>query len=193
MEDNQNSKESPSDIEDSAAVSASTDNSSDVAAASDKEGATSSSESAAPSHSEPPKNENAAEEVAEGTVLVVDDSAPNRRIVRSVLEKINVPVLECEDGLEAKKKFNKFQKKFVAIISDINMPGLDGVSLLEEVRKTLPEMPFFLITGEPYAGQIVRAKELKVNGIIVKPLKSDSVLEKLAMVFPHIRMKRRLG
>lgn len=131
------------------------------------------------------KSDGDEEEVPNDVVLVVDDSQPNRKIVRAALEKHRIPVIESSDGKDAEFRFKMHQAKVMAIISDINMPGQDGVELLEAVRQLKGDLPFILITGEPFAERIKRARELKVSAIVVKPLTSQVLIEKLAQALPN--------
>ncbi len=93
----------------------------------------------------------------EGTFLVVDDSPPNRKIVSALLTYNEAPVIECGDGRTAKEIFLKNVQKIEGIISDINMPGLDGIDLLKAIREVNQTVPFFIITGDPDADSVIEA------------------------------------
>lgn len=120
----------------------------------------------------------------EGTFLVVDDSPPNRKIVSALLTFNEAPVIECGDGRTAKEIFLKNAQKIEGIISDINMPGLDGIDLLKAIRAVSQTVPFFIITGDPDADSVIEARKLGVQAVLVKPLRGKVLAEKLNTVFP---------
>ncbi|GKS56980.1 transcriptional regulator [Nitrospira sp.] len=80
-------------------------------------------------------------------VLVVDDEADMRALVGLVLDKIGYVVVEACDGLEATQEVRR--RHFDVIVTDLNMPNLDGVQLMMHVHERFPDMPGILLTGEP--------------------------------------------
>lgn len=121
------------------------------------------------------------------TILIAEDSPPNRKILGHLLEKFGYDVIACENGQEAWDKLTTTtDKKIVAIISDIMMPVMDGLSFLRQVRghETLKTIPFVLVTAISDKEYIVQAKELNVNGYILKPVTFQRVSGKLQELFP---------
>lgn len=120
-------------------------------------------------------------------ILVAEDSAPNRNILVHLLKRFGYKVIDCEDGEKAWESLqNISDKKLVAILSDIMMPNLSGIELLKKVRHNdqLKALPFVLITAVTEKEYIVEAKELGVNGYILKPVTSERVKSKLKELFP---------
>lgn len=130
------------------------------------------------------------EEVPAGdrdTIIIAEDSPPNRKILAHLLEKLGFHVVACENGQEAWDKFNSGEfPKVVAIISDIMMPSMDGISLLRKVRQEskVKDLPVVLVTAVSEKDYIVQAKELEVNGYILKPVTFQRVTAKLKELFP---------
>jgi CheY-like chemotaxis protein len=122
--------------------------------------------------------------LTEGTFLVVDDSPPNRKIVSALLTYNECPVIECTDGRIAKEIFLKNAQKIEGIISDLNMPGMDGIELLKVVREVSKTVPFFIITGDPDTDYVLESKKLGVQAVLVKPLRAKVIAEKMNLVFP---------
>jgi len=122
------------------------------------------------------------------TIIVAEDSAPNRTILCHLLKKLGYDVLEAEDGQKAWNLIqeHKAHKKIVAILSDIMMPNIDGIQFLKQVRgdETLKTIPFVLITAVSDKEYIMQAKALHVNGYILKPVTFQRVLAKLQELFP---------
>ncbi len=118
-------------------------------------------------------------------VLIVDDFATLRKIVKGCLQQIGFEnVTEVEDGKEALEKLQSGEFKLV--ISDWNMPQMMGVELLRAVRsdEKLKSVPFLMITAEAQTENIREAtKEASVSTYIVKPFTTEGLQEKLEAIF----------
>jgi two-component system chemotaxis response regulator CheY len=116
-------------------------------------------------------------------VLIVDDSAAIRKILQRVLGQANVPitqVLEAGDGVEALKMLK--DNKVGLILSDINMPNMDGLQLLSEIRAVdeWKSVPVVMITTEGSQSKVLEAVQLGASGYVRKPFTPDQIKEKLA-------------
>lgn len=121
------------------------------------------------------------------TVIVAEDSPPNRKILSHLLQKLGFNVVACEHGQEAKDALNSGSHgNVVAIISDVMMPKMDGIQLLRHVREDerFKELPFVLVTAVSEKDYIVQARALNVNGYILKPVTFDRLTGKLRELFP---------
>lgn len=119
------------------------------------------------------------------TVLVVDDFATMRNIMRNILRKLEFSaILEAEDGRQALATLKT--SKVDLIISDWNMPNMSGLDLLQHVRAAadLKDIPFLLVTAEAQQDNIVKAVQAKVNNYIVKPFTAEILDKKLAALLP---------
>jgi two-component system chemotaxis response regulator CheY len=119
--------------------------------------------------------------------LVVDDFSTMRRIVRNLLKELGYTnVDEAEDGLMALNKLRSEQFDFV--VSDWNMPVMDGLTMLQEIRKdpTLSKLPVLMVTAEAKKENIVAAAQAGANGYVVKPFTAATLDEKLAKIFEKI-------
>ena len=117
-------------------------------------------------------------------VLVVDDFATMRRIVKGVLKQLGFcNIIEAEDGSEALKEM---QKEAVGlVVSDWNMPNMTGLELLKAVRgdENLKGTPFIMVTAEGQKENVVEAVKAGVNNYIIKPFTPETFGEKLEKVF----------
>ena len=121
------------------------------------------------------------------TIVVAEDSAPNRTILVLLLKKLGFNVIECEDGKVAWDAMESGKdQNLVAIISDMMMPGMDGMELLRKVRADdrFKALPFVFVTAVSEKEYIFQAKSLQVNGYILKPVTYKRVLQKLQELFP---------
>jgi two-component system chemotaxis response regulator CheY len=120
-------------------------------------------------------------------IIVAEDSAPNRKILAHLLQKMGFEVIACENGEEAWKAFSGGEhQRIVAILSDMMMPVMDGLTLLKTVRESAQgkSIPIVLITAVSDKDLILQAKNLSVNGYILKPVTSQRVESKMKELFP---------
>ena len=113
------------------------------------------------------------------SILVVDDFPTMRRIVRSLLKELGFTnVEEAEDGQEALGKLKSGDFEFV--VSDWNMPNLDGLEMLKQIRadEAMKALPVLMVPAEAKKENIVAAAQAGANGYIVKPFTLKSIEEK---------------
>ena len=121
--------------------------------------------------------------------LVVDDFSTMRRIVRNLLKESGyAEVDEAEDGVVALGKLRA--SKFDFVVSDINMPNMNGFQLLAEIKKDekLKHIPVLMVTAEARKEDIVAAAQQGAAGYIVKPFTKATLEDKLN----HILVKTGL-
>ncbi len=124
-------------------------------------------------------------------ILVVDDFSTMRRIVRNLLKELGFTnVEEAEDGAVALGKLREGNFEFV--VSDWNMPNMDGLTLLQNVRgdARLKTLPFLMITAEAKKENIIAAAQAGASGYIVKPFTAATLSEKLAKIFEKMEQGR---
>ncbi len=116
--------------------------------------------------------------------LVVDDFSTMRRIVRNLLKELGFTnVDEAEDGVVALQKLKGGGFDFV--VSDWNMPNMDGLTLLQTVRADpgLKHLPVLMITAEAKKENIIAAAQAGASGYIVKPFTAATLSEKMEKIF----------
>lgn len=121
------------------------------------------------------------------TIVIAEDSPPNRMILAHLLTKLGYKVVATENGDAALKALTSGEhKNIVLLISDIMMPVMDGLALLRHVREQAEwkTLPVVLITAVVEKEYIARAKDMNVNGYILKPVTYDRVTAKLSELFP---------
>jgi two-component system chemotaxis response regulator CheY len=119
--------------------------------------------------------------------LVVDDFSTMRRIVRNLLKELGYAnVDEAEDGVVALSKLKGGDFEFV--VSDWNMPNMDGLTLLQTIRAdpALASLPVLMVTAEAKKENIIAAAQAGANGYIVKPFTAVTLDEKLAKIFEKL-------
>lgn len=119
--------------------------------------------------------------------LVVDDFSTMRRIVRNLLKELGYTnVDEAEDGAIALQKLQAGSFEFV--VTDWNMPNMDGLTLLQTIRATpnLKHLPVLMITAEAKKENIIAAAQAGASGYIVKPFTAGTLSEKLNKIFEKL-------
>jgi two-component system chemotaxis response regulator CheY len=110
-------------------------------------------------------------------VLVVDDSSTMREIVCSFLSQNGFEVAMASDGRDGLAQFHK-DPAIRLIVSDVNMPNMDGLTMAEKIRTELgnKDVRIVILTTEDNAAIRARGREIGVTGWIVKPFRGEAVL-----------------
>jgi len=117
-------------------------------------------------------------------VLIVDDFATMRRILKNILKQIGFSnITEADDGKTALIELKKEQ--FDLVLCDWNMPEMSGLELLQKVRSDdgLKDTPFVMVTAEAQKDNILEAVKAGVNNYVVKPFTAETIGGKLKKVF----------
>jgi two-component system chemotaxis response regulator CheY len=120
-------------------------------------------------------------------ILVVDDFPTMRRIVRNLLKELGFSnVDEAEDGAIGLEKLKGGRYGFV--VSDWNMPNMDGLAMLQAVRAdpALAKLPVLMVTAEAKKENIIAAAQAGANGYVVKPFTAVTLEEKITKIFEKI-------
>lgn len=116
-------------------------------------------------------------------VLLVDDSATMLASISGVLTRGGYAVDTAADGAEALAKVTGGARPAV-VITDLNMPNMNGIELIREARKVLRFTPMLMLTTESQAEVRAEAKAAGATGWLVKPVQPDDLLKVLAQVAP---------
>ncbi len=116
------------------------------------------------------------------TIMVVDDSASIRQVVSIALKSAGYTVIEAVDGKDALSKLNG--QKINLVISDVNMPNMDGISLVKELKKKADYKftPVIMLTTEGADAKKKEGQEAGAKAWIVKPFKSEQMLQAVSML-----------
>ena len=124
-------------------------------------------------------------------VLVVDDMSTMRRIVKNVLKQIGfTDMVEAENGQDALNKLKAGDNGIGFIVSDWNMPVMQGLELLRAVRADpdLKHLPFLMVTAETQKENIIEAVQAGVSNYVVKPFTAEALEVKLEKIFAKTQL-----
>ena len=110
------------------------------------------------------------------TILIVDDSANMRKIVSVILKNEGYEVIEGVDGADALTKLNC--QKVHLIICDVNMPNMDGISFVKEIKKSAEYkfIPIIMLTTESQERKKLEGQTAGAKAWVVKPFRNDQML-----------------
>ncbi|MFQ3189034.1 MAG: two-component system chemotaxis response regulator CheY [Paraglaciecola sp.] len=120
-------------------------------------------------------------------ILVVDDFSTMRRIIKNLLKDLGFAnIQEADDGNTALPMLQ--QGDFDFVVTDWNMPGMQGIDLLRAIRAdaNLKHIPVLMVTAEAKKEQIVAAAQAGVNGYVIKPFTAATLKEKLVKIFERL-------
>ncbi|KPJ88802.1 MAG: histidine kinase [Gammaproteobacteria bacterium SG8_11] len=120
-------------------------------------------------------------------ILIVDDFSTMRRIIKNLLRDLGFSnTHEADDGATALPMLKSGDFDF--LVTDWNMPGMQGIDLLKAVRADakLANLPVLMVTAESKRDQIVEAAQAGVNGYIVKPFTAQTLKEKIDKIWERI-------
>jgi two-component system chemotaxis response regulator CheY len=115
-------------------------------------------------------------------ILIVDDSDVVRSVVRQALALGGYKdIVEAPDGEAALATAKTLHSQIGLYVLDVNMPKMDGITLVGELRKLGTQTPIIMLTTETEKSKMVRAKELGATGWIIKPFNGEKFLEVVRM------------
>ncbi len=117
------------------------------------------------------------------TLLVVDDEPAVRHVLRAVLTKFNFKVLTAEDGTAAMLQVAEHSSELRAVITDLHMPNMDGLSFVRVLKGRLPGVGIIVASGRMEEVEGDEFKQLGVQAVIEKPFTQEKLVETLKTVF----------
>ncbi len=119
---------------------------------------------------------------SEGLVLVVDDEPDVRKVVRMTLEKSGYDVVEAEDGKKAIEEIQKGEHALLLnlIITDIRMPNMNGIDVINYYQKEWPSVPLIVLTGFPDLDMATSMLQHGVVDYLVKPVEAEKLRASVA-------------
>jgi DNA-binding NtrC family response regulator len=135
--------------------------------------------------------EGSGSEVTQGRVLIVDDEPTVRRGLSRLLRAAGYEVEAIGDGDSAVRRLAA--GGFDVVVSDISMPGLDGIALLRSLREKELDLPVILVTGQPSKDTAIKATELGAVRYLLKPFEAEALHDAVAHAVRLRRVASRGG
>jgi CheY-like chemotaxis protein len=118
-----------------------------------------------------------------GTVLVVDDEEPIRKLARTILERAGLTVLTAEDGNKGMALFREHADTIHAVLLDLTMPGMDGAEVLEYIQRVRPQVRVLLCSGYNEQDVVTRMHGYRPAGFLRKPYVVADLIGQLRAVW----------
>lgn len=120
---------------------------------------------------------------ASSSVLIVDDSAPMRRIIRGIFQGLGFSTQESRDGREALEWLREGGRVDLAVV-DWNMPEMSGIELVQEIRADarFEAMRVMMVTTETEMSRVTSALEAGANEFVMKPFTREIIVDKLRIL-----------
>jgi len=131
----------------------------------------------------PPELEELDSWQAEGVVLVVEDQPSVQALARTILERAGLTVLTANDGPHAVSVFTTHAHEIHAVLLDLNMPGMDGVEVLDQINSMVPDIRVVLCSGYNEQEVSTRFEVHKPAGFLRKPYHPWELLERLRNIW----------
>jgi PAS domain S-box-containing protein len=119
------------------------------------------------------------------TILVVDDEVTVRKVLRAVLVKLNFKVLTASDGATALFQVSEHRSELRAVITDLHMPHMDGLSFVRVLKGRLPQAGIIVASGRVDEPEADAFKKLGVHALLEKPFTQEKLVEALKAIFPN--------
>lgn len=124
------------------------------------------------------------------TILLVDDEPDIREVLNISLSDVGYRVLTAENGMDA---LNIFKNADIpVVITDIKMPGIDGIELLRRVRRENPETEVIMLTGHGDLELAIKSLKFEATDFITKPINDDALELALKRAFEKIAMRKKI-
>lgn len=118
----------------------------------------------------------------EESVLLVDDSHSIRITASSVLDSLNLHVVTAANGLDAMDRVAEYGQKLRAVITDVHMPGMDGIAFISELRKVMPNLGVIVMSGDLDETEATELRRLGVDSFVDKPFSEAKLSSELVKV-----------
>lgn len=116
-------------------------------------------------------------------ICIVDDSEISREVIKRSLKMYKYDLsIEAEDGVDALNKIKAYNGKIDLYVLDVNMPKMDGLTLIDEIRKIDSSTPIVMLTTETDKSKMTIAKERGAAGWVVKPFDAEKFNKIIKMV-----------
>lgn len=118
------------------------------------------------------------------SILLVDDDAGVRDVIRAMLTRHDYHPIMAADGREALALFARLSNQIAVVLTDLSMPGIDGLTLIRAIRKIKPTVKIIIATGHAGDGRGDEVLALGVNASLKKPFTRQALLRAIKKLMP---------
>ncbi len=126
------------------------------------------------------------------TILYVEDDESIKKNTIVTLELLNAIIIEASNGKEGLEKFNEHIDEIDIIITDLSMPIMNGLDMIEEIKKINDDVPTLITTAHQEVSYLKKAIELNVTSYILKPIDIRDIITTVAKAMEPIKLRQEL-
>lgn len=126
------------------------------------------------------------------TVLYVEDDNAIQQNTIVTLELVNAKIIPAVDGKDGLEKFIENQEKIDIIVTDLSMPNMDGLEMIEEIKKINKDVPVLITTAHQDISYLKQAIELGVTSYIIKPIDIRNIIKSISKAIEPANEKKEL-
>ncbi|MGA1932933.1 response regulator [Arcobacter sp. YIC-464] len=126
------------------------------------------------------------------TVLYVEDDHAIQQNTIVTLELVNATIISAVDGKDGVEKFKENQDKIDIIVTDLSMPNMDGLEMIEEIKKIDRDVPVLITTAHQDISYLKKAIELGVTSYIIKPIDIRNIIRSISKAIEPVNEKKEL-
>jgi len=124
---------------------------------------------------------------AKNRIMLVEDSQNLRYVLKDYFEMLDYSVTDFADGISASQAFNKGM--FDICVLDIMMPGKDGFTLMQEIRKIDPDIPIILLTSKLNKEDKIKGFKLGCDDYVVKPFSTEELTLRIKAILDELSVQ----
>ena len=125
-------------------------------------------------------------------LLYVEDDDFTRELMQTLLEEYFTHIVFASNGKEGLDYFTKHQQEIDIILTDINMPVMNGIEMIKHIRQIDAEIPILILTAFNDVEYLLEAIKYHINGYILKPIKLDQVDHEFSRIINNLYLKQKL-
>ncbi len=130
--------------------------------------------------------------IKELNILFVEDDKEIRDTISSILKKICSKVYIAVDGMEGLSSFNKHQDNIDLVISDINMPNMNGLQMSSKIFELSSDIPIIITTAHSDTNYLLESIQLGISSYLIKPFRMEELIDKIKKAYFPIYQKKQM-
>ncbi|MFK2823223.1 response regulator [Arcobacter sp. YIC-80] len=126
------------------------------------------------------------------TILYVEDDQAIQQNTIITLKLVNATIISANDGQEGLEKYKQNQEEIDVVLTDLSMPNMDGLKMIEEIKKINKDIPVLITTAHQDISYLKKAIELGITSYIIKPIDIRNIIKSISKALEIVNEKKEL-